>query len=822
MNLFCLARARWSRIATLLLATTPLATALTVSGTVTDQTGARVPNARVLLVTAGKVTSEGKANGEGYFQINTTSSGRYFLLISAPGYRQLTTPDFYATSTDVVERSLVVEPEYVRQSIVVTANGTPTPQAQTSDATTVLTALDLAPRLDLVSVLGQVPGASVQQGGQRGSVTSLFLRGGNSNATKILLDGVDAGDMGNLFDFGPVSTANLESVEVYRGANSSLFGGGAGSGVVAMSTAHGTTSAPSLLIDSEGGNFNLTHDAATVAGSHRTVDYLGGFSWLQSTNATPRNAQHVATTTGNFGWQPNAATELRGTIHYTVDGAGQPNAWEFYHIADNATQKDQDLIVSAVLNHQTTAALHNTLRYGATRKRQQYSQWSEEGLIDGFGDGLGQQVTISGANGYKVTGQAILDYAGSYPYHQLLVSNRDALTWQGDYRFNQHLTALGGFRFEDERGVENIPAYFIADAADRTNYVYNAAVHGDVNNRFFYHLGGALEHYALFGTQTTPRAGFTVYALKPSKHVLSGTRLLANYGDGVREAKLTDEFGSLYKYLGLANDLTLAKQLHIAQLAAPTTRTYEAGVEQGLFSDRVLFRASYFHNQFGREIESVPAMTLVKNLSLTADERANLIKALGTYYTYNYGVYTNSQSFKAQGIESTVEAGLGRALFLRGGYTYLDAVVQRSFTSDNLKLASGLAPTPFGIPTGWTTPLVGARPFRRPPHMGFFNATYAEGKLTGQFTASFASRADDSTYLYDQYYGNSLLLPNRNLDHGFARLDIGGSYRPQPWISFFLQGENLTSNQHLAPIGYTSLPFTFRSGVRLALGGTKK
>jgi iron complex outermembrane receptor protein/vitamin B12 transporter len=150
--------------------------------------------------------------------------------------------------------------------------------------------------------------------------------------------------------------------------------------------------------------------------------------------------------------------------------------------------------------------------------------------------------------------------------------------------------------------------------------------------------------------------------------------------------------------------------------------------------------------------------------------------------------------------------------------------VQRSFDGDNEALLGGNPITykgiPNGIPIGAISPLVGARPFRRPPHTGFFTTSYAQKKFTGVFTAAFASRSDDSTYLEyaDANGGNSLLLPNRNLDHGYAKLDLGGSYQLQSWLEIYAQGENLLSQQHIAPIGYPSLPMNFRTGLRIQLG----
>jgi vitamin B12 transporter len=180
----------------------------------------------------------------------------------------------------------------------------------------------------------------------------------------------------------------------------------------------------------------------------------------------------------------------------------------------------------------------------------------------------------------------------------------------------------------------------------------------------------------------------------------------------------------------------------------------------------------------------------------------------------------NSLAFRAQGIETTIETGIGKNIFFRGGYTYLDSVVQRSFSSDNAALLGGFATTFNGIPVGIYSPLKGARPFRRPPHSGFFTASYAGKKITAVFTSAFASRSDDSTFLgyEDLQQGNSLVLPNRNLDYGDAKLDLGGSYQLLTWLSIYAQGENLLSQQQIAPIGYRSLPMNFRTGLRIQWG----
>lgn len=805
-----------------------LARAASVRGVVTDVSGALVKGATVVLIQKGKVVGSAVSQADGSYQIFTGSSGRFYILVSAQNFRQVATPGFYAGRLDNIERNMVLEPQWVRQSIVVTATGTPTPQAQTSSATSVIGPTELDLRTDLASELRLMPGTSVVQLGQRGSQTSLFIRGGDSDSNEVLLDGVSIGDLGGRFDFGEFPTTGVESAEVYRGTDSSLYGADAESGVVSLTTPHGTTSFPSFFFRGDAGNFNTSREQAEIAGAHNKLDYLGAFNWLQTSNSLPNDEYHLATTAANLGWAPSGTTQIRGIVHWNVAGTGVPNAWGFYRVADQATQKDQDLYLSASIDNQTTASFHNRVLYGGARKREQYSLWqmSGSGTYDAYGDSLGQVVTIKGANGTSATGQAVLDYAQPYPYHSQLVSNRDQLVYQGDYTVTPHLVGLIGFRYEDERGAERVPSYSVDETTERTNYDYLASVHGDFKSRFFYTLGGSLEHYSLFGVQTTPRAGFTVYALKPRSGAFSGTRVIFDYGDAVREPALTDQFGSLYQFLTGNGYGSTAQQLHVGPLAAPMQRMYQGGVEQTFLSEHIVFRATYFHNEFGKQIEYVGGH-LLPNLipNLTPAQQQQLIAALGFYYTNDYPLAVNTQAFRAQGIESTLEGGIGPDIFLRGGYTYLDAVVQRSFDSDNEALAGGYAPTYNGIPIGAISPLVGARPFRRPPHTGFITATYSHQKLSAIFNAAFASRSDDSTFLEyaDANGGNSLLLPNRNLDYGFAKIDLGGEYQWRSWLGIYGIGENLTSNQHIAPIGYVSLPLNVRVGMKFQWGkGTAK
>src|SRR5262249_12313184 len=82
------------------------------------------------------------------------------------------------------------------QQIVVSATRVPTPAQEVASSITVITAEDIEARQQrtIATMLKNVPGLNVVQTGGPGGVTSVFIRGTNSNHTKVLVDGMDISD----------------------------------------------------------------------------------------------------------------------------------------------------------------------------------------------------------------------------------------------------------------------------------------------------------------------------------------------------------------------------------------------------------------------------------------------------------------------------------------------------------------------------------------------------------------------------------------------------------------------------------------------------
>src|SRR5665213_1993496 len=695
-------------LAVILILAVPGARAVIVRGTVTDPLGAAVAGARVQLIQGKSAIAASLTGADGSFEIRSTAPGRFLLLTSARTFTPNIGQDFYGGRTDVVTRNVTLEIASVTTAVTVTATGIPTPIQQVSSPVTLIPQSDLVTQVGIVDDLRQSPGVAAVQTGQYGGATSLFVRGGNSTANKVLIDGIPAEDVGGVFDFGNVSSTGLTGLEFYRGPNSVLYGSDAGASVVSMNSPRGNSLRPALNYSGDAGNFHTYRNEGALSGAWNRLDYYGAFSRFDSSNALPRDQYHSATSVANIGFNLTANTQARFTLRNAVSASGLPSAHDFYGISSDGKQGDQDIYSGLTLeNRALQSKWHNLVRYGIARKREQEHQFTNVGepITYDFGFGpfteyFGNNVTIRGANGYTATGQASF-----FLPNEDSASNRDELYYQSDYAFTHHLTALFGFRYENERGSFVEPDFGEDEIIKRTNYQYTLQFQGDIKNRLFYSLGGAVEKNHLYGVAGTPRIGLSYVPVRSGNGWFKGTKLRANVATGVQEPNLAIEFQSLYKQLELAGNTAAIAQYHITPVGAQRSRTYDIGIDQNILSEKLILKAGYFHNIFDHQLEGVQSGALTQYFGFPPSVVSGLFSA-----------YLNSLAFRAQGLETELQYQPTRHIFLRGGYTFLDAVVIQSFSGDAIAANTGNPtenPTLPGIVIGAESPLVGARPFRR-------------------------------------------------------------------------------------------------------------
>ena len=775
-----------------------LAQQSSLRGKVVDPLGAPISGAKIGLLQDGKEVAKALSDSQGAFDVTVPGPGRYVPQVEAAGFSTQTLDSIFvsANKSENLIVSLRIGP--LPQQIVVSATGIPTPLAQVGSSVSLIDIdqINAQNKLDVLENLRLVPGAQIVQSGQRGAITSLFIRGGESDFNKVMIDGIPVNGIGGSFDFAQLSNNGVESVEVLRGSNSVLYGSDALAGVVNITAPRGTTLIPELKYSVDGGNFSTLNQDVSLSGAVHQFDYFSEFSRYDTQGSYPNDFFHNATVSANLGYEINSNTNIRATVRNESTDLGSPSAIAFYGISDDSTQRNNNTYVGVTAQQQTTQRWHNSVQFAFAQFDSVFENPSPTGqpfdpFDSGFPNYLGNLLTIRGANGFSVTGQAILDFSGDYPEIFPDYEARRSVYAQSDYRFAGDWVGLVGFRYEHEDG----------EGITRNNYSSFLETHGSLGHRFFLTAGVGLESNAVFGFAASPRVSAAYYLRKPSSSGFFGdTKLKFNFGKGIKEPSTFEQASALINVLTPEQ----VAEFNVAPVGPERSRTFDFGLEQRLLNGHAILGLTYFYSDYYDLIAFLDPAALI-SIGVPPDA-ANATPFGG-------GAYVNATSERALGAEVTFKTFLGHGLIFQGAYTYLDAVVTKTFGDP---VFNPEFPT---IPIGDFSPLQGARPFNRAPHSGNLLLTYSHNKFNAAFSGYLASRSDASTFLTDGFFGNTMLLPNRNLEPGYQKFDLSAGYAITSYIKLYTSIENLFS-QHYQPVfGYPALPFTIRSGVTFTLGG---
>jgi vitamin B12 transporter len=768
-----------------------------IEGTVVDPLGAPVAGTSITLIANGRDAGSASSDADGRFAFRNLESGRYQLRALSAGFEpELTAPVFLgASGRSVVEIALHIG---LRQDVVVSAAATEVAQSQTGAQVSVIDSatLESLGKVDVLEALRIAPSVQVAQTGARGGLTSLFIRGGNSNFNKVLLDGVSANDVGGAIDLGQIATAGIDRIEVLREPNSVLYGSDALTGVISLTTRRGRTRVPELNLSLDAGNFGTSRQEIALGGVVKRFDYFSDFSRFDTDNEIANNEFRNDTYAGRFGIAMGRSTDLSGTVRLMSTNYGVPNAIESYGIPDDSLQTTDQAFVSISSNSQLTERWSTSVRFGWMDRDYYNVNPSPTGEpVDG--NYLGNLLTIRGGNGYSATGRAILDFGGTYPSPFESGATRKTLLGQTTVHLSPEIDVSAGARFESEEGF----SFFTSrTGTDRNNG--GAFVEGRARlGRLYVNGGLGLEHNEIFGNAVTPRVSMAAYLRAPSAAERFGdTKVIFNAGTGIKAPTISQELSSLYAILTSAGTT-----LTVEPIGPERSRSVDVGVEQGIWGGRARVRATFFHNDFDDLIEFV-SKTVLPEVGVPGD----IVAALPG------GAYVNSQSISAKGLETSTDIRITSALRVGASYTYLDAVVRESFASSALRPAFN--PAFPGIPIG-SSALIGNRPFRRPTNAASLLVAYSRGPIAASVAGSFVGKTDDSTFLLDSSFGNSMLLPNQDLHAAYQKIDLSGSYQFHRSIRWYVSVENLFDQHYDVAFGFPALSRALRTGVTISVGG---
>ena len=396
-------------------------------------------------------------------------------------------------------------------AVIVTATRSPLASERAPSSVSVLTGAQLRAEgiTSVADALRQVPGLSLAQTGSYGGATSLFVRGGESKFTKVLIDGVPVNEAGGAFDFAGLSTDNIDRIEIVRGPASVLYGSDAMAGVVQLFTRRGSPGTHADL-SVRGGTFGSYDADGSVRGGAPGLDYsLGGarhttrgFQAFNSDNRSDVGSASVGLLRG----AGDARLTLRytdGAFHYPTDGSGQV-------VDSNAVRRESRLAagVDAGLRFTPVAELRIALASNDVH-----------GVSDNQPDSPGD--------------------SSDYYYTTAERSRRRS----GDVRLNLDLAAatrvtIGGTierQWQESGTTSNFGDTPTESRRRRSTGGYAQLLFAPLSGSTVT-VGGRFEHNERFGDFTTWRAA-------ASTAIASGTRLRGSVGTAFREPSFLENYG---------------------------------------------------------------------------------------------------------------------------------------------------------------------------------------------------------------------------------------------------------------------------------------
>ena len=587
------------------------ASAVDLKVKVLDPQSAAVAGAQVSLVREqdGKVLATQTTSAEGTAMFRVTGQGPYQVQVLAPGFAPET-----AKVSSQAELTVSLRLATASETVVVTGTRTPVPSEAAGADIDMLTAGQLITMQPTAAseAIRFLPGAVVNDAGQRGGLTSLFVRGGESRYNKVIVDGVTINEPGGTFDFGTLRLDQADRIEFVRGAQSTLYGSDAMTSVVQVWTRIGSTPVPEFTFGADGGNFSTARGYAALAGARGRFDYNLFGSQFNTNGAGINNSYSDSLEGANVGAALNDRTSLRVRFRHSNSHTGVPGEWNFN---------------------------------GSPLQPPDPSDWSQ--LNDLLGSA---ELAVTGPSGWQhhftgfdyvyrynelnLNGDAdrVFDFAS----HEVDHINRAGFEYQGDYSERSWAHTTFGYRIENENG-------FVG------NLAYGAQTHGQrlSNDVYAQQLvtwksltaiaGGRFVHNSAFGNIGVPRVALTWQALRGGE-IFSGTRLRFSYATAFKEPRLEETFNGIPP-----NPFNIPNP----GLKPEHTRSFEAGLQQDLLQGKYVFTATYFNNLFRDQINYV-----------TVD------------FVNFVGEYSNVNQALAHGSEVGLQAKLRSRLLLNTAYTY--------------------------------------------------------------------------------------------------------------------------------------------------------
>ena len=647
---------------------------------VVDPQSAAVSGARVVVYGADAAPLAIQSTGGDGMVTFSVPNGSFRVQVLASGFAATTVNGNSDRSEMVVQ--LRVAP--IEQTVVVSADRTPLPSAEAGASTDLLDGeqLNTMQPVSAVDALRSLPGVTVDIAGRRGSLSSLFVRGGDSDYNKVIIDGVPVNEPGGTFDFGVVPMQETDHLELVRGADSALYGSDAMTSTVEMWSRAGSTHTPELQLGADGGNFATAHGYASLAGARGRFDFnffadqfnTEGQGTLGFFPGTFPNDDYSNSSQGaNIGVKLSDRIAFRFRVRHSNNRSGVQSFWNFNGQPLLPPDTDQyarqnNFLSSAELTFTPSSRWqHRLTGFEYHHKRLNVDTISQPGRVSPLFGNI------------------------DFPFADTANENRAGLDYLAEYWARTWARTAFGYHFEDENGFFGDPTSPPLTHGLRQDHEVFAEQVVTLGRASL--IGGLrFVHNDSFGNKAVPRVAVSLLAIRGNE-TFSGTRLRFGYGTGIKEPSFEESFG-LGSYGIVPNP----------NLKAEENRSFETGFEQAFLQGHYALTGTYFNNLFRNQI----AFNFDPNTFVSE--------------------YLNLNQSLAHGAEVVMRGSPWEHLTFSGAYTYTSTQVLESPNATDPLLLPG-------------KPLL-----RRPKHSGSLLVNYANRRWGVNVAGTAVGRRADSDF----------------------------------------------------------------------------
>lgn len=534
-------------------------------------------------------------------------------------------PIFIFAQNEIIQKTDTVG-FYRLTDVVVSATKTPSNTFELANSISIVDSSEIVNKnvLNTFDALKNEYGLSVAQQGNKAGVANVFIRGGNSSYTLVLVDGVEVNlpnDPSNFYNFFALPDDNISRIEVLRGPQSTLYGSDALTGVINIITTKGTGK-PTFNLATEGGSYNTFKGTVSSLGALGRFNYSVALSRIKSEGFSSASEKYG--NTERDGYQLDNISSMLGydfTANFRTD----------FVIRFNKSSSDLDQSLGSPENWDDPTYVFN----------QEESFMRGQGKLNLMDDKWNQKFGVTffrNVRKYSYDTSA----ASIYYSHSLYDGRKYKADWQNDIQFSKNNLVTAGIEFEVEESASEYYAFTYLSPPDIGSVFPKKSANtlgvfledqAKLNESFLATVGLRYDHHNQFGSVFT-------YRIAPAYIIWeTGTKLKATLGTGFKAPSLFYLYDPTYGNPDLNPEKSIG---------------WDAGIEQFFWSDGFSFGATYFYNKFNNMFGFDPI----------------------TFKTINV------DKAETNGVEFFARAGLIHGLDIKTNYTYTNARDKSENTPD--------------------------------------------------------------------------------------------------------------------------------------------